>query len=119
MTEEEKNRPTYRNIDAKHVAAHQRGDYHHDDLRKAPGNVEEQESQDNSNKEEDFKQSKWPLIITGILIAALVASYFIFPGFQQEVDKAWDVLTSGDKQRISDWVSQFGFFSSSVMLSCT
>lgn len=110
MTEEEKNQPTYRNTDAKHVAAHQRGNYHQDDLREVPENVEEQESQDKGHKEEDFKQSKWPLIITGILIAALVASYFIFPSFQQELDKAWDVLTSGDKQRISDWVSQFGFW---------
>ena len=55
-------------------------------------------------------QSKWPLYITLILIAGLVASYFLFPGFQKEVDNSWAILTSGDKQRISEWVSQFGFW---------
>ncbi|GHA78946.1 TVP38/TMEM64 family protein [Pontibacter akesuensis] len=59
---------------------------------------------------DDGKQSKVPLIITGLIIAALVASYFIFPGFQQGVKEAWSVLSSGDEQRISDWVGQFGFW---------
>ena len=56
------------------------------------------------------KQSKWPLYITLLLIAGLVASYFLFPGFQKEVDNSWAILTSGNKQRISEWVSQFGFW---------
>ncbi|WP_299820459.1 TVP38/TMEM64 family protein [uncultured Pontibacter sp.] len=56
------------------------------------------------------KQSKWPLIITVLLLAALVGSYFVFPGFQEEVNGAWEVFSSGDKQRISEWVSQFGFW---------
>ncbi|GAB3203206.1 putative membrane protein YdjX (TVP38/TMEM64 family) [Pontibacter aydingkolensis] len=63
-----------------------------------------------TTEDNSHKQSKWPLIITLILIASLVASYFIFPGFQKEVDTSWDVLTSGDRQRISDWVEQFGFW---------
>lgn len=58
----------------------------------------------------ETKESKVPLIITGLLIAAIVASYFVFPGFQQEVNNGWDVLTSGDEKRISEWVSQFGFW---------
>ncbi len=61
-------------------------------------------------EEKDEKQSKWPLIISGILIAALVASYFIFPGFQSTVQEGWEVLSSGDKERITEWVSQFGFW---------
>ncbi|MFD2515284.1 TVP38/TMEM64 family protein [Pontibacter locisalis] len=68
-------------------------------------------SYDETPEEENSgKQNKWPLIITLILIGCLVASYFFIPGFQKEVDNAWDILTSGDKQRISDWVSQFGFW---------
>lgn len=63
-----------------------------------------------SPQQEEVQQSKWPLIITAILIAALMGAYFVFPGFQQEMDKSWEVLTSGDQQRISDWVSQFGFW---------
>ncbi|AKD05707.1 membrane protein [Pontibacter korlensis] len=57
-----------------------------------------------------MKQSKWPLFVTAILIAALVGSYFVFPGFQEEVNKGWQVLTSGEEKRISQWVSQFGFW---------
>lgn len=64
----------------------------------------------NQNPSEKHKQSKAPLIITAILIAALVGAYFIFPGFQEEVNKGWDVLTSGDKNRITEWVDQFGFW---------
>ena len=60
--------------------------------------------------EEEVKESKWPLIGTGILIGGLVASYFIFPGFQAGVNEAWVVLTSGNEQRISDWVSGFGYW---------
>ncbi|MFT2009392.1 TVP38/TMEM64 family protein [Pontibacter sp. 13R65] len=58
----------------------------------------------------DIKQSKWPLYLTGAIILALVACYFIFPGFQQETKRAWEVLTSGDEKKISEWVSQFGFW---------
>lgn len=61
-------------------------------------------------EEQDEKQSKWPLIISGLLIAALVASYFIFPGFQSTLQDGWEVLSSGDNERITEWVSQFGFW---------
>lgn len=59
---------------------------------------------------EEVKQSKWPLVVTAILIAMLVGLYFILPGFQQGVNEGWEVLTSGDHKRISAWVSQFGFW---------
>lgn len=72
--------------------------------------VREHSYDETLQEETDVKQSKWPLIITAILIGSLVVSYFVFPGFQEEVDKGWSVLTSGDKQRISDWVGQFGFW---------
>jgi uncharacterized membrane protein YdjX (TVP38/TMEM64 family) len=60
--------------------------------------------------ENNKKQSKLPLLISGLLIAALVASYFIFPVFQSTVQDGWEVLSSGNKARISEWVSQFGFW---------
>ncbi|MEJ8800637.1 TVP38/TMEM64 family protein [Pontibacter sp. H249] len=69
------------------------------------------QSYDQTLKEDtSAKQSKWPLILTAILIAGLVGSYFVFPGFQKEIDTGWSVITSGDKQRTSEWVSQFGFW---------
>lgn len=61
-------------------------------------------------KEDEEKQSKLPLIISGFLIAAVVASYFIFPEFKSTVQEGWDVLRSGNEKKISDWVSQFGFW---------
>lgn len=61
-------------------------------------------------QDQDEKESKWPLIITGLLIAGLVASYFIFPSFQSTIKEGWQVMTSGDEKRISQWVGQFGFW---------
>jgi uncharacterized membrane protein YdjX (TVP38/TMEM64 family) len=56
------------------------------------------------------KQSKLPLIFSGVLILALVLSYFIFPTFQNILQEGWQVLGSGNNKRISEWVSQFGFW---------
>ncbi|WP_245539625.1 TVP38/TMEM64 family protein [Pontibacter roseus] len=58
----------------------------------------------------EVKQSKWPLIITGIILLGLVAAYFNFPGFQESMKEGWEVLTSGEEERISKWVEQFGFW---------
>lgn len=81
--------------------ADKRGDYDH------PSPAEKHVTPSDG---EAVQESKWPLYITGLIIVGLVASYFKFPGFQQELKEAWDVLTSGEKQRISQWVSQFGFW---------
>lgn len=40
----------------------------------------------------------------------MVALYFLHPGFQAVIKEAWNVLTSGDQARTSEWVSQFGFW---------
>lgn len=110
MTEEEKKQMQYNQETPEQSGEHRRGDYHHKDLREDSSKEDENKDENKDNDEDDFKQSKWPLVITGLLIGALVASYFVFPGFQQEVNNGWDVLTSGDEQRISEWVSQFGFW---------
>lgn len=54
------------------------------------------------------KTSKLPLIISLCVIAALIAAYFIFPGYKESIDEAFHVLTSEDEERISEWVSRFG-----------
>lgn len=54
------------------------------------------------------KTSKLPLILSLVLLAGLIGSYFIFPGYEAGVDEAFDVLTSEDEERIRQWVSQFG-----------
>lgn len=70
-----------------------------------------QEPQTKSSDSKDpIKQSKLPLIISALLIAALIASYFIFPEFKSTAQEGWQVLSSGDSKKISAWVSQFGFW---------
>ncbi|MEJ7643417.1 MAG: VTT domain-containing protein [Chryseolinea sp.] len=51
-----------------------------------------------------------------VVIAALVASYFIFPSFQDGVNEAFDVITSDDNEKISNWVRQFGVFGPIVLI---
>lgn len=62
------------------------------------------------------KQSKAPLYISLAIIAALVLSYFFIPQVQDFFSNGWDVLTSGDKQRTQQWVSQFGWFGPVVIV---
>ncbi|HEY5822883.1 MAG TPA: TVP38/TMEM64 family protein [Cyclobacteriaceae bacterium] len=62
------------------------------------------------------KQSKAPLLVGLALIATLVGSYFIFPGFHDGVNEAFDVITSEDQDRIQTWVKQFGALGPIVLI---
>lgn len=62
------------------------------------------------------KQSKAPLYISLVVIAALVLSYFFVPPVKNFLDNSWNVLTSGDKQRVNEWVSQFGYWGPIVII---
>lgn len=62
------------------------------------------------------KTSKLPLVLSLVIFAALIASYFIFPGYKSGIDEAFGVLTSEDPQRIREWVSQFGVWGPVVMI---
>lgn len=68
-------------------------------------------------KGKDRKTSKLPLIISVLLLLALVASYFIFPSFEKSIDETFEVLISEDKDRIEDWVSQFGLWGPLVIIA--
>ncbi|SDJ87363.1 Uncharacterized membrane protein YdjX, TVP38/TMEM64 family, SNARE-associated domain [Catalinimonas alkaloidigena] len=59
---------------------------------------------------EASSQSKLPLLISGLLVVGLVGCYFLVPSVREFLQEAWDVLTSDDRQRISSWVSQLGFW---------
>lgn len=63
-----------------------------------------------NQKSEEKKQSKWPLIISLIILGSLVIFYFIIPEFQQFLKQTYEVLTSDDKQRISAWVNELGWW---------
>ena len=59
-------------------------------------------------KDNSSKKSWIPLLLTIIIIGSLVGSYWIFPEYKEFVKSAWNILTSGDEKRISNWVDQFG-----------
>lgn len=67
---------------------------------------------DNSNS----TTSKALLYIPLSVIAGLVASYFVFPAFQAGVNEAFEVITSEDNDRISEWVRQFGLLGPIVLI---
>lgn len=62
------------------------------------------------------KKSKAPLIVSGIIIAALVAAYFFIPGVRDFFTEAWEVLTSNDEERITEWVSDFGWMGPTMLI---
>lgn len=64
----------------------------------------------------DVKQSKAPLYISIAVIAAVVLSYFFIPSVREFLTNAWDVLTSGDRERTRRWVSQFGWWGPFIII---
>lgn len=62
------------------------------------------------------KGSKAPLFISLGLLAVAVGSYFLFPGFHDGVNEAFDVLTSEDQERTKAWVEQFGLLGPVVLI---
>ncbi|MBE7638759.1 MULTISPECIES: TVP38/TMEM64 family protein [Salegentibacter] len=62
------------------------------------------------------KKSKAPLIVSGTIIIALVAAYFFIPGVKDFFSEAWSVLTSNDEERITNWVSEFGWLGPTVLI---
>ena len=62
------------------------------------------------------KSSSIPFIISCVLIAVLIAAYFLFPSFKQEINDGFYALTSGDQDRIKQWVSQFGAWGPVVII---
>lgn len=55
-------------------------------------------------------KSRWPLYLSISLIGGLVASYLFVPQVEHFFNEAWSVLTSDNEERITSWVSGFGWF---------
>lgn len=53
-------------------------------------------------------KSNWTWIAPLAILAGLVGLYFLWPDFQQFVNRAYEVLSSEDRQRIEAWVEQYG-----------
>lgn len=62
------------------------------------------------------KTSKLPLILSLTIAVLLVGCYFAFAGFRTDVNDAFEVLTSGDQEKIREWVSQFGVWGAVVII---
>lgn len=63
------------------------------------------------------KSSRLPLYLAGGLLLALVACYFLWPAFQTGVKEAFTVLKSGDHDKVSAWVQQFGYWGPVVIVA--
>jgi uncharacterized membrane protein YdjX (TVP38/TMEM64 family) len=62
------------------------------------------------------KTSKLPLVLSVGLLSIAVLLYLIVPDFRQGVNEAYELFTSGDPERIREWVSQFGLWGPIVIL---
>ena len=61
-------------------------------------------------------KSHLPLYVSLGLIGCIVASYFMIPSVQSFMDTAWDVLTSDDETRITQWVNNFGWMGPLILI---
>lgn len=66
--------------------------------------------QENEQSHKGQRQSRWPLFLSGLFILAIVLSYFFIPEVKAFMQEAWEVLSSGDEDRISGWIDQFGWW---------
>lgn len=64
----------------------------------------------NEKQTKNVGQSKWPLIISLGIVATLVVFYFSVPDVKNFFKEAFNILTSGNNQRISNWVDELGFW---------
>lgn len=69
-----------------------------------------------TDDDQTIKQSKLPLYISLVIIAGVVLSYFVIPAVQEFLNEAWEVFTSGDKNRAQQWVGQFGYWGPLVVV---
>ncbi|KAA9332376.1 TVP38/TMEM64 family protein [Hymenobacter busanensis] len=60
--------------------------------------------------------SRLPLYISLTIVGALVACYFLWPAFQQQLQTAWAALRSGEQEKVAAWVEQFGYWGPVVLV---
>ena len=68
------------------------------------------------NEKSDNKKSKLPIYISIAVVAVAVGAYFLIPAFNDFLTTAWEVLTSGNEDRIREWVGQFGWIGPLVLI---
>ncbi|WP_289038891.1 TVP38/TMEM64 family protein [uncultured Zobellia sp.] len=67
--------------------------------------------------EDSKSKSKWPVYLSLTLAGILVAGYFTVPSLESFFNEAWQVLTSGNRKEVENWVSQFGAWGPIVLIA--
>lgn len=67
-----------------------------------------------ARKRLDWSSISWIAPLT--LIVSLVTMYFAWPAFQDFIQKAYEVMSSGDQHRIQSWVRGYGAWGVVVMI---
>lgn len=57
-----------------------------------------------------------PKIISILILVSVILGYFFVPDFKDFMNEAWSVLSSGDEQKIENWVSSFGWAGPAVLI---
>lgn len=69
------------------------------------------------SRDDGRSQSKWVWLVPVGLLAVLALLYFAWPAFHRFVSDAYRVLSSGEQQRIEQWVNGFGAWSFVVVIA--
>ena len=75
------------------------------------------EHQGSVRDEAGREQSRWTWIIPLALLTLLVSLYFVWPGYRDFLDRAFDLIRQGDQQALQDWVRGFGFWGPLLILA--
>jgi uncharacterized membrane protein YdjX (TVP38/TMEM64 family) len=62
------------------------------------------------------RSSRVPLYTSLLLVATLLACWFFWPAFQASIREAYTVLSSGEQERISAWMHQFGIWGPIILV---
>ncbi|MBD3244299.1 MAG: TVP38/TMEM64 family protein [Chitinivibrionales bacterium] len=63
-----------------------------------------------------FAQRNLPVIVSLTVVVLLVGGYLLIPGVSESVQTAWQLLLSGDRQRLREWVAGFGLWGPVVLM---
>lgn len=69
------------------------------------------------DRDRERAKSRWVWLTPLALVAVLVLLYFVWPSFRTFFTEAYQVLSSGSRERIQTWVSGFGVWSYVVVIA--
>lgn len=72
--------------------------------------MSEPEEQQRGADEQGRGRSSLTWLISVAIIALLLGLYFVLPGYREFVDRAFELVRSGESQELQEWISGFGFW---------